>query len=477
MSTSTLSSPQVSRVPLGQKIAFGIGMLGNQMFPAALGVFMVVLVQSLKMDVLLAGLLAFAPRIFDAITDPIMGYISDNTKSRWGRRRPYILIGAIIAGISFALMWQLDANNSEMYNFWYFLLLSLVFYLGLTIFATPYVAMGYEMSDDYHERTRIMAIAQWIGQWAWVIGPWFWIIIYYEGFASDGTEGARKLAVWVGIACILLAATPAIFCRTQPVDPSTQDELSFRGMFDSVGSLLRGMLTTLQNGPFIRICAATFLIFGSFNTVAAFAFYIIVHHMFGGDPGAAGRWPALHGSITALVTTFLAIPVVTWLSIRFGKRVAFLISQSVSLLGYVAYWWCFDPSNPWLLFLPLPLFCFGIGGLFTIMMSMTADICDLDELNTGTRSEGLFGAVYWWMTKFGFALAGLLTGVIFSFVGYDPALPEQTTEAITGLRLAYILVPCTGTLIAIVVMLGYDLDEQRAHEIREQIQQRKAQQR
>ena len=141
-----------------------VGMLGNQMFPAALGVFMVVLVQSLGMDPWIAGVLAFLPRIFDAVTDPVMGYISDNTRSRWGRRKPYIFIGAILAGVSFALMWQLDASNSQMYNFWYFLVLALAFYLGLTIFATPYVAMGYEMSSDFHERTRIMAVAQWIGQ-------------------------------------------------------------------------------------------------------------------------------------------------------------------------------------------------------------------------------------------------------------------------------------------------------------------------
>ena len=147
------------RIPLVQKIVFGTGMLGNQMFPAALAIFMVVLVEGLGMDPLLWGILFFVPRLIDALTDPIMGFITDNTRSRWGRRRPYIFIGAIIAGTGFIAMWQIYPEDGEIYNFTYFLLISIIFYLGLTIFSTPYVAMGYEMSNDFHERTRLMAAA------------------------------------------------------------------------------------------------------------------------------------------------------------------------------------------------------------------------------------------------------------------------------------------------------------------------------
>ena len=165
-------------IPLSQKIAFGIGQFANQMFPATLGIFMVVLVQDLGFDPIYWGIIFFVPRLFDAITDPVMGFISDNTRSKWGKRRQYILLGALIMGVSFSFMWQLYEVNGLTYNFWYFLGLSLIFYLGLTIFSIPYVAMGYEMSFDFHERTRLMAIAQFCGQWAWVIAPWFWVIIY-----------------------------------------------------------------------------------------------------------------------------------------------------------------------------------------------------------------------------------------------------------------------------------------------------------
>ena len=111
-------------VPLGQKLAFGSGHLANQLFDAALGIFMIILVLALNMDPLLAGVLAALPRIMDAVTDPIMGYISDNTRSRWGRRKPYILVGSVITGMAFMVMWQLYPENSQTYNFLYFLGLS-----------------------------------------------------------------------------------------------------------------------------------------------------------------------------------------------------------------------------------------------------------------------------------------------------------------------------------------------------------------
>lgn len=458
------------RIHLGQKVAFGIGMLGNQMFPAALAIFMVVLVKGLGMSPILWGLLFFLPRMLDAVTDPIMGFISDNTRSRWGRRKPYIFIGSIITGLSYIAMWQVYPHNSELFNFFYFLLTSLVFYLGLTIFATPYVAMGYETSRDYHERTRLMAVAQWIGQWAWVIVPWFWVMIYDPEMFADPTEGARTLSVWVGVFCLGLTMVPALFCKTQEVNEDELNELSREKLSENIQQLVQGFKEAFQCVPFRKLCIATFFVFNAFNIVAGYSFFIIVYLLFKGDAGAAGTWPAWFGTCSALATSFLVIPIITIMSQRLGKKNTFLLSQSISIVGYVSFWWAFDPQNPHYMFIPLPLFAFGIGSLFTMMMSMTADVCDLNELNTGTRREGVFGAIYWWMVKFGFAVAGLLQGAILGFIGFDPAINIQPQEALDGLKLAYIMVPICGTSIAIAIMSTYDLSEQKAHEIREQLE-------
>ena len=483
MNTDTLSttyessvSPALTgsmQIPLTQKIAFGVGMLANQMFPAALGIFMVILVQSLGMSPILWGLIFFLPKLVDALTDPLMGYISDRFESRWGKRRPFIFIGAIVAGLSYIAMWQLSAEDSQLYNFWYFLGWSIIFFIGMTIFSVPYVAMGYEMSSDYHERTRLMAVAQWIGQWAWVIAPWFWIILYDPNWFESATEGARTLSIYVGLACMAMAMVPAIFCHSIETT-NAEDSAPSGSVADTFRELLHGIVITLKNKPFQRICTATFFIFNAYNCVAGFTFFIIVYYMNGGDPAAAGSWPALFGSVSALCTCFLVIPIVNWMCQRYGKHKTFLITQSMSLGGYAMFWWSFTPENPYLMFVPIPLFVFGIGGLFTIMMSMTADICDLDELETFERREGLFGAIYWWMVKFGAAFAGLLSGLILALVGFDQTVTVQTDEALAGLRAAFIIVPATGTIIGIWAMWNYDLNEEKVRAIRSELDARQS---
>jgi GPH family glycoside/pentoside/hexuronide:cation symporter len=195
--------------------------------------------------------------------------------------------------------------------------------------------------------------------------------------------------------------------------------------------------------------------------------------MNGGDAGAAGTWPAWFGTLSALSTCFLVIPIVTAMSSRWGKKNTFMICQSISLAGYGLFYWCFDPSNPLFMFIPLPLFAFGIGSLFTIMMSMTADICDLDDLTNGVRREGVLGAIFWWMVKFGFAIAGLLSGLILSMIGFDQSISAQPSDVLESLKLSYIIVPSIGTIIAMFIMSGYDLDEDKANQVRVKLEARK----
>ena len=459
---------------MGQKIAFGLGMLANQMFPAALGIFMVVLVENLGMPSWMWGILFFLPRIFDAFFDPIMGFISDNTKSVWGRRRQYVFIGALIMGIAFVIMWQMYRENSVNYNFIFFLIFSTIFYFGLSIFSVPYVAMGYEMSDDFHERTQIMAISQWIGQWAWVIAPWFWVVMYDPKWFPNADTATRTLAVWVGLSCMVLAMMPAIFIKSKSTKHDhTLKPLTYKTIGGSLKEILISFKEAFSNKPFRKLCIATFLIFNAFNTVAGFTFFIVVYYLFNGNTADAGIWPTLFGCVGALSTTFMVIPIVAWISKKMEKKKSFLICQGISIFGYILLWFLFVPGKPYMFLFALPFFSFGIGSLFTLMMSMTADVCDMDELESGKRREGIFGAIYWWMVKFGFAIAGLLTGVIMSLVGFKAGAATQAEGAVTGLRLFFSGIPILGTLTAMWVMKNYDLTEAKARAIKRELDERK----
>ena len=461
------------KVPMGQKIAFGLGMLANQMFPAMIGIFTVVLVEKLGFSGLLLGLTYFIPKFYDALFDLIMGYVSDNTKSKWGRRRQYVLAGAIILGISFALMWQLYVENGVTYNFWYFLIISLIFYSGLTIFSIPYVAMGYEMSDDFHERTNIMATSQLIGQLAWVVAPWFWVLMADQSLFSSSDVAVRTLSVYVAIGCTILAAIPAFFIPSKSTLNENYSPIDFKGILGSFGEIKEGLKASIEIKPFRKICIATFLIFNAFQTTAGFSYFIIKYYLFKGNEDGFGLWPTLFGSVGAIITTVAVIPVVARMSKIMGKKKAFLLSQGISIIGYILLFLLFVPGKPYLFLFALPFFSFGIGSLFTLMMSMTSDVIDIDELNTGKRREGSLGAIYWWMVKFGTAVAGLLSGLILSLVAFQSNASTQTDETMFWLRIFFVGIPILGTLTAIWAMKDYDIDETKALEVRDLINKRK----
>ena len=463
-----------NRVPLGQKIAFGIGMFANQMFPAILGIFMVVLVQDLGFPGWMWALIYFFPRIFDAITDPIMGFISDNTKSKWGRRKQYVLVGGIVMGVAYIFMWQLFKENSLQFNFWYFFIWSIIFYLGLTFFSVPYVAMGYEMSDYFHERTNIMAISQWIGQWAWVIAPWFWVIMYDTEWFPSADVAARELAIWVAIPCVICATVPAIFIKSKSTLNEDYEPLSIANIGASFVKIYDSFIEAFKIKEFRKLCGATFFIYNAFMAVSSLTFFVIVYKLFNGDAEATGIWVSLFGCLGALGTTFIVIPIVALISKRMGKKKAFMLSQSISILGYIMLYFLFIPGKPWMYIIALPFFSFGIGSLFTIMMSMTADVIDVDELNSGKRREGVFGAIYWWMVKVGFAIAGALSGVMIAAVGFNPDLTTvEQQSAVDGLHAFFCFFPTLGTLSAMWIMRNYNIDETRANEIRALLKSRK----
>lgn len=469
------------RISLVKKIIYGFGAFVNNLLAAAIGGMAIVLNLGLGMNPALVGLLGALPRLTDALTDPLMGYISDHTRSRWGRRRPYIFIGAILAGITFVLLWQLPKGQSEDYYFWFFLIGSFVFYLSYTIFATPWVALGYELTPDYHERTRLMGVQNFMGQLAYVISPWFLLIMQADMF-DDMVDGAAYLAIGIGLLTIAVGVLPAIFLRERFKHPVPREEKLKEGeVLEPVTSALKknvigffeGFLATLKVKPFLKLCAATFLVFNGFMLVASFQFYVIIYYVFGGDQELGAEYAGWSGTVGA-VSTFCVIFFVTWLSTKIGKRRTFFIAIGISMFGYALKWVCYDPEIPWLLLVPAPFIAFGLGALFTLMGSMIADVCDYDELETYERREGMFASIYWWVVKLGMALALAIGGFLLNFTGFDVALDgNQSEQTLFLMRVFDIFVPLVSSALAIWAVASFSITEEKAHEIRLQLEKRR----
>ncbi len=469
--THARTAPE-DHIKFQHKLAYGAGAFVNNLLAAASGGMMIVLNLGLGLNPALVGLLGAIPRLTDAFTDPLMGYISDNARTRWGRRRPFIFAGAIASGIIFALLWQLPRGHSDMFYFWFFLIGSILFFGGYTVFATPWVAFGYELTPDYHERTRLMGTQNFIGQLAYVVSPWFLWIMNNKGFFPDQVAGAAGLAIIVAVVVIGLGVLPAIFLRER-VRPVIAAGNPGEPELQSVSGFFRGFRETLSSGPFIKLCLATLLVFNGFMLISSFQFYVIIYYVCGGDQGAGAKYAGYAGTVGA-VCTFLVVVFVTWLATRVGKRRAFFVATGLSMIGYALKWVCYSPAHPLLVVLPAPLLAFGLGGLFTLVPSMVADVVDTDELNTHRRREGMYGSIFWWMVKLGMAAALAGGGYLLNATGFDVAAGgEQPARTITLMRLCDAGIPILTSAIAIWAVFRYPITEAKANEVRQELERRR----
>ena len=173
---------------------------------------------------------------------------------------------------------------------------------------------------------------------------------------------------------------------------------------EKVAGFFRGFAAALKFRPFQHLCLATFLVFNGFILISSFSAYVVIYYVFAGDQTLGAEYAGYAGTVSA-ISTFVVIPIVTAIATRLGKRKAFFVAIGLSIVGYGMKWFCYDPAHPWLILLPAPLMAFGLGGLFTLMGSMIADVVDLDEIETHQRREGMFGSIFWWVVKLGMAAA------------------------------------------------------------------------
>jgi len=564
------------RIPVSQKFVYSMGSMANDSQAAWIGQMVAVLILGLGISPALVGLIGFIPRIFDGVLDPIIGFSSDNARTRYGRRKPFIFWGAIIAGICYALMFQLYPENSNTFNGWYFLIFQIIFFGAFTCFSIPWLALGYELTPDYHERTALQGWSRIMAQIPWLISPWCWAILYNKNWFSnpqtgeaDPVLGARVIAMIIGAVIIAGGVLPAIFnkehfanlpkpkkitgdfiknIKSQSIKFISRlyaacSALSFLFSFyvssESFpwftlpvritaillgGAVLSSIFLLLYAHPvlkklfnnialtfkiklFVKICAGTFLVFNGFMLSSTFILWVIFFHIFKNAPdtglaySAGGQLLGVYGTFSAICTA-LIIPKIVWLTKKLGKKSAFFVTIPLSIIGFAMKWPAYlqvHPANSelwtmlngsgfinfikvcwllavdhWLLLACAPFIVFGLGSIFTIFLSMLADICDIDELKTGERREGMFTAVYWWMVKMGLAVSGLLGGAMLTWTGFNQAKGiGQSLSTLLWMRILDISIPIVASLIAIVVIATIHFTKKDAYDVRKQLEERR----
>ncbi len=446
-------TPPRKKVPLRAKAAFGAGgaadnILYNGMNTLVLPIFNV----GLGVDAVKLGYAMGLPRILDAITDPLIGNLSDNTRSRWGRRRPYIFFGAIFAALLLGLLFCPPRSLGESGLFWWFLVVCSLFYVAYTFFMIPYSALGLEITDDYDERTRVLAWRPYAGLAAGLAIPWLYKLCFIIG--PTEAEGARTVSWIMAAGAIALGVIPAIFLRERS-RPDGEKSMP----------LLRSLKTTFRNRAFLTLTGSVLCILLGLFLASPLGLYVNLFYIYDGDKSAGATLAGAAGMLT-LAAGFLGLPFVTWLSVQIGKRHAMLVMLGVCWVAVAATWWLFTPAAPWLSLIPNFVIGFALNGCFLIGVSMLGDVCDADELATGLRREGIYSASMEFGKKMAIALSTLLSGYVLLATGFDQKAATQAPETLLWLRIGFIVVVGVALIISAAAIWFYPISHERARETR-----------
>jgi GPH family glycoside/pentoside/hexuronide:cation symporter len=453
-------------VPLREKAAMGVGSLvdnlgGTAMHQLANPVYNILL----GLNPAIIGVVIAVGRLVDAVLDPVIGAFSDNFRSRFGRRRPLIVLGALTTGPMFLLVFFCPLGWSPVGYAVYFSATMLLYYVAFTLFSIPLKGLQYELTGDYHERTRVSTIAATIMPVGSIISSWLFAISQWSGF-GDPLTGVRYTAAIVMVLFGLLGIVPALLVKERYYQQAqAQPKVSFRENFRAL----------LGNRPLMLISAGGGATLIGIYTVYSLGLYLNIYYVHGGDVKTASIY---HGSITTAyqIASIVSAPIIGWMATRMGKRRAFIVCLGVALVGTVIKWFCYVPGHPALMFIPMIMMGMGMSGFWVITASMMADISDYAEWKQGFRNEATVGAVFLWIFKTGVSAAFFISGFVLLWVGFNEKLGGgQGAETILWMRLLFSFVPAVALAVAIACIARFPITEAVSREVRRELDQRRGQ--
>lgn len=463
--------------------AFSMGIAGN----------FAVLVNQIYINALhynpnLVNLAKSLPLFAGFVTSPLIGHLGDNTRSRWGRRKPWMLAGLIITVLVGLLFWQVPKSDGLWsWGTFFFLafMILMVGNIGGGFYGTSWGAMGYEMTTDYNERTQLFKWSSYTGAVAGFIGPWLLpLCMWFEGARAQtakGAEGVFHVSIIMGV-LILITGLPAIlFCREKIEDHKGEKKVPF----------VDAVKMTLHNKPFWLLVVSNFIMRFAMNVTGFFFFFLLIYYVGKGDQtlGATSR-AVMYNTIS--VATFLATAPVAMLTDRIGKKAALLLTLAMSAVAYASLGFTFTTVDGAYVSAHLPWSAAGhsitfqwpclisafLIGVFTntmpmIKSSMLADICDYDELKFGHRREAFYSSVFGVTENLAMAISLALQGAVLVWSGFNSELPQQTASTMRFWLVAVVISQPLGFVVGIISILFYPLSRDRMHAIRAEIDARK----
>ena len=402
-----------------------------------------------------AGLVAWSllfARLFDSITDPLMGYLSDRTNTRWGRRRPFIVGAAIPLAIAFYFLFTppefADPSEHQTALLAYMLALYILTYFIWTVGAIPYYSLGAELSDDYEERVKIIAVREscaLVGLLAATTLPAY--LIYSYG----GIEGYSFMGAILGGGVALFLIFAGVVSR---------ERTEFQGR--PAMNPYAGWLATFDNPHFRKLLVAFVCSSIAAAVPSVLVIYVSVYII--GTPTWWNDWvPAWlptwsYYLLLYFCSGILSLPFWNYLARRLGKRDTWAVAIAISTCTSAGCWWLAEGS---VLYFSL-LLVFGgaaFGNFLALPPSMVADVIDWDEMKTGKRREGNYFAMWAFTTKLGAAITGFVALQVLEHVGYQPGV-AQTPEVKLWMLGMYSWFPALFYALSVATLMRFQFHQQ-----------------
>jgi len=438
------------------KLLYGIGDAGFSLTSTLLAVYYLLFltdVVGLRPD--LAGLAIGIARQWDWVNDPLIGHISDRTRSRWGRRRPFLLFGFVPFAIVFALMWWRPPIQGQGWLAAYYAAMYILYDTVATFVYMPYFALTPELTPDYDERTALttyrMAFSI-LGSLVAFTVPWMII-------GTFRPENAAR--IWLnGVIFAVLSALPLFltFLGTRE-DPQL--------VMEAQPSLVESLKAAVKNRPFVFSAGIFLLTWLAVDVIQAILLYFIKYWLYLEEQS---------DTIFAVifVTALIALPLWEWASRHTNKRLAYIWG--------IAFWAAVQivlvlvkPGTPLTVIFGLGAFAgVGVAAAHVLPWSIIPDSVEWDELRTGQRHEGMFYSLVMLLQKIAAGLALPLIGVSLQWAGYAPNVAEQQPGALTAIRAMTGPVPALLLCGGIAFAAFYPLGRQGHRQLREELSRRRA---
>lgn len=458
------------------KFGYGLGELGPAMAGSTMIFFQLVFLTNVAgLHASLAGSVLMIGKVWDAVNDPVIGWLSDKTRSRWGRRLPWIVIGAFPVSFFFVLGWMVPgfaSGDSQWALFGYYAAVVLVYNTFYTAVTLSHSALTPEFSEDYDERSRLTSWRMG-SSLAGSVGGLLIALIVFQ-LLSNSTDQVRYLVMAITIAILSLLAIAVcvwsirgVACEAESLRRDREQAQSDIGQ--SPGHLpIKTQLALIgANRPFLIVCGIYLFSWLALQFTAAILPYFVVSWL--GMAQTQFQMIALAVQVTALVF----IPVWGWLCVKWGKKAVYFVGMSFWLVAQTGMIFLTPDFSSWVYVMAITA-GLGVSVCYLVPNAMLPDVMELDELETGERREGVFYGFFVFLQKMALALGAFIVGQVLGLAGYIASGPGETPpiqpdSALFAIRIAIGPLPALAIVLGMVCAAIYPISRTRHAEILRQL--------